>query len=230
MFISKLKIATVVMLTVGIVGTGAGVLTWQAAAGQSSGSASTDGGQKKDGLQNERKEQPPDQRRGFDLVKLVEQLELDGEQQEKFDKLMKSTREKEQQLQEKLGAEGEQAKLNEDREKIQRLVKAHEQEMAKLYEDLYKSIAALLTDEQKKKFTELLSGRRPKGLSGPGVGQLVPPRLQEQLGLTPEQREKVAQLQKEAEAKLRGIFNEEQNRKLDEHKTGRPSDGPKQKE
>jgi LTXXQ motif family protein len=231
MFLTKLNIATVVMLTVGMVGTGAVVLTWQAtAAGEPSGYAKTDDGQKKDGPQNERKERPADQRRGFDLVKIVEQLELDAEQQEKFEKLMKTTGEKEQQLAEKLGADGEQAKQNEDREKIQQLVKAHEQEMAKLYEDLYKSIAALLTDEQRKKFTELLSGRRPEGFSGPGVRQMLPPPLQEHLGLTPEQREKVAQLQKETEAKLKGILNDEQNRKLDELKKSGPPDRSRQKE
>ena len=49
---------------------------------------------------------------------------------------------------------------------------------------------------------------------------MLPPPIQEGLGLTPEQRERVAKLQQEMEARLRDILTEEQNNKFEELKKG----------
>jgi hypothetical protein len=120
----------------------------------------------------------------------------------------------------------EQARQNQDREKIRELVQAHEKEAAKSHEELLSKVQALLTDEQKKKFAEV-QRRRPEG--GPlGIGQILPPPFQERLGLTPEQREKIARLQKETEAKLKEILNDEQNKKLDDLKKGTPERRPRE--
>jgi len=51
------------------------------------------------------------------------------------------------------------------------------------------------------------------------------------LGLTPEQKEKVAKLQKDTEAKLKEILNDEQNKRLDELKKGAvPPERPRRQE
>jgi hypothetical protein len=101
--------------------------------------------------------------------------------------------------------------------------------MVKLQEDLLGKVQGVLTDEQKRKFVEV-QGRRSAGPM-PGPGQLIPPPIQDGLGLTPEQKEKLARLQKETEEKVRAILTDEQNRKFDELKKGSaPPDRPRPRE
>lgn len=152
----------------------------------------------------------------FDLPRILGQLELTGEQKEKIEKFMKELDEKHAAAKKKLDEAVEQAKQNQDREKVRELVQAHEKEMAKLHEDLLGKVQGVLTDEQKHRWAEV-QRRRPEGIP-PGVGPILPPPLQERLALTPEQREKVAKLQKETEVKLKEILNDEQNKKLDDLK------------
>ena len=102
-------------------------------------------------------------------------------------------------------------------------------EVAKAHEELQAKVQTLLTDEQKKKFAEVQQRRRPEG-GPPGVGQILAPPLQERLGLTPEQKEKVAKLQRETEAKLKEILKEEQNKRLEELKKGGVPERPRRKE
>jgi len=164
-----------------------------------------------------------------DLPRILGQLDLTGEQKEKVEKWMKEVIEKREAAERKVQEAVEQAKQNQDREKVREILQAHAKEMVKLQEDLLGKVQGVLTDEQKRKFVEV-QGRRPAGPM-PGLGQLIPSPIQDGLGLTPEQREKVAKLQKESEEKLRAILNEEQNKKFDELKKGSvPPDRPKRRE
>lgn len=166
----------------------------------------------------------------FDLARILGRLDLTAEQKEKAEKWMKEVGEKHESAKKKLEEAVEQAKQNQDREKVRELFQAHEKEMAKLHEELLGKVQGLLTDEQKRKFAEVTQRRRPEGLP-PGVGHILPTPLQEGLGLTPEQKEKVAKLQKDTEAKLKEILNEEQNKKLDELKKGTaPAERPRRQE
>lgn len=164
----------------------------------------------------------------FDLPRILGQLDLNAEQKEKVERLIKELGEKHEVAKKKLADAVEQAKQNQDRQKVRELFQEHEKEMAKLHEDLLGQVRSVLTEEQKNRFAEV-QRRRPDGFP-PGVGLVLPPPLQERLGLTPEQREKVGKLQKETEAKLREILNDEQNRKLDELKKGGTPGRPKSRD
>jgi hypothetical protein len=166
----------------------------------------------------------------FDLARILGQLDLTAEQKEKVEKWMKEVGEKQESAKKKLEEAVEQAKQNQDRAKVRELFQAHEQTMAKLHEELQAKVQGVLTDEQKRKLAEVTQRRRPEGLS-PGIGHILPPPLQERLGLTPEQREKVAKLQKDTEAKLKEILNDEQNKRLDDlKKASVPPERPRRPE
>jgi len=152
---------------------------------------------------------------------VLEQLDLTGEQKEKVAKFMKEAQEKQEMSEKKVREAVEQAKQSQDREKVRGLFEAHEKEMAKLHEELQAQVLRLLTEGQRGRLAEL-TRRRPEGeaRSFLGMGQLLPPPVQERLGLTPEQREKVARLQKEMEEKLRDILTQEQNQRLEELRRG----------
>jgi len=165
-----------------------------------------------------------------DLPRILGQLGLTAEQKEKAEKWMKEVGEKHDAAKQKLDEAVEQAKQNQDRQKVRELFQGHEQAMAKLQEELLRQVEGVLTDEQKRKFAEVQQRRRPEG-GLQGLGQILPSPLQERFGLTSEQKEKVAKLQKETEAKLREILNDEQNKRLDELKRGTvPPERPRRPE
>jgi hypothetical protein len=164
----------------------------------------------------------------FNLPRILGQLDLTDEQKGKVEQLMKELGEKQETAKKNLEEAVEQARQNQDRGKVRELMQTHEREMAKLYQDLQGAVQGVLTEEQKRRFADI-QGRRAEGVP-PGVGQMLPPRLQERLGLTPEQREKVAKLQNEMETKLKEILNDEQNRKLDELKRGGAPEQPRRRE
>ena len=68
------------------------------------------------------------------------------------------------------------------------------------------------------------AGVPPPGLGGPGgpprPGQLLPPFLQEQLNLTPEQKKQLEELQHEADRKLQAILTEGQRKQFQEMQQG----------
>ncbi len=79
----------------------------------------------------------------------------------------------------------------------------------------------------------------PGGFGGPPpggppgfMGQVLPPPIQERLGLSSEQRAKIAELQKEVDAKLEKILTKDQSEELAQLRTrrpgafGRPGGGP----
>lgn len=67
----------------------------------------------------------------------------------------------------------------------------------------------------------------PGGMSGrPGPGEVLPAGLQERLQLTPQQREKVAALQRHVDSELKAILTAEQQTQLDEVRTRGPGGRP----
>lgn len=159
------------------------------------------------------------------LPRLLGQLDLNAEQREKIEKIMKEFGEKQEASQKKFQEEVEKAKGNQDREKVRDLFEGRQKEVAKMFDEVQAKVQEVLSEEQKRRFGEL-QRRGPGGPPPFPPGQILPPPLQERLGLTEEQRDKLAKLQKETEARLREILNEEQNRKLEEFKKG-PGDRPR---
>lgn len=165
---------------------------------------------------------------------LDEKLALSTEQKEKLARLRDDVRARQKAVLDKLRDAMQQARQNKDRDKLREQFQAFRQEAEKLRGEVEAKLKELLSDEQKKKFEELKKNLpqatgRPFGLfARPGFpqraaapGQLLPPELQERLGLTAEQKEKIANLQKEAETKLRDVLTDEQKKKLDELKEQR---------
>ncbi len=82
--------------------------------------------------------------------------------------------------------------------------------------DLGEKLDKLLTDEQKKKFAEGPGGFGPG--STPAPGQLIAPAVVEKLKLSEEQTKKLAEIQKEADDKLEGLFNDDQKKQFKQMK------------
>jgi hypothetical protein len=106
------------------------------------------------------------------------------------------------------------------------------QDALKLTADQKKQIAALqndvdgrldkaLQDEQKKQLKEMQDG---KGLAGgfPPHGQILTPLLQSRLKLSDEQKQQVAELQKEIDARLDKTLGDEQKKQLKTARAGFP--------
>ncbi len=153
-----------------------------------------------------------------DPLRLLGQLELSQEQKEKVGPLVKEFNEKQQEIQKDFQKAIEQARANQDREKVREIGEAHQKKMAKLQEELHAALGQLLTEQQRQRLGEL---QRQRPGAGPvAVVQVLPPPLQERLGLSAEQREKLARLQQETEARLREILTEEQNRQVEQLRRG----------
>lgn len=100
--------------------------------------------------------------------------------------------------------------------------------------ELEKQVLAALDERQRTEFAELKK-RRPRDDRDRGrdaeAGPLFSPRAQERLNLTAEQRQKLMELRREWEAKVRSVLTQDQQRRLDGTRTGRvirgqdPDDG-----
>jgi hypothetical protein len=157
-------------------------------------------------------------RPGADLRRLLSQLELSEEQREKVQALIKELGEKQAAAQKEIQEALEKAKENQDRAKVREILEGQQKAMAKLQDELHTALARLLNDEQKRRLGELQ--RQRPGAAPSGLVQVLPPPLQERLGLSDEQRAKIAGLQKELEGRLREILTEEQNRRVEEIRRG----------
>jgi hypothetical protein len=69
-------------------------------------------------------------------------------------------------------------------------------------------------------------GGGPGGFGPPRTGEILPSFMQERLSLTAAQKKKVAELQKEVDAKLSKIMSNEQNEQLKETRERGPGSGP----
>lgn len=171
----------------------------------------------------------------------VDKLKLTDEQKEKFTKLQKEYTEKQKAAMENSRDALKKAFEDKDREAIKKAFEESKGAVEKVRDQFFDKAAGLLNDEQKKKLEEIKKerpnaggfapGNRPEGRPAPGgaaaPGQVLPPAVQEQLRLTDEQKEKLAKLQKETEAKLMELLTDEQKKKLEElKKGGRPGRRP----
>lgn len=155
-----------------------------------------------------------------------DKLNLTAEQKDKIAKLEKEFDDKSKESTDKLRESIQKAVQDKDISGLQGLRDLMEANQ-KLRTEYEGKVAALLTDEQKKKFEEATKDapRRPgagfqpqrqtdKGLQSPDV--------QQKLELTKEQKEKLADIQKEAEKKALEVLTQEQKKKYEELKKEQP--------
>lgn len=173
----------------------------------------------------------------------ADKLKLSDEQKEKLAKIEKDFAEKIKEGFEKNRDAIKKAFEDGDRDAARKAMEEVRKAGEKIRDEFQEKLAGVLTDEQKKKFEEIKkdaprfgpgrngdrpsgdrpsgdrpSGDRPSGTAGPG--QVLPRPLQDELKLTDEQKEKLAKIQKDTEAKLMELLTEEQKKKLEELKKG----------
>jgi hypothetical protein len=101
----------------------------------------------------------------------------------------------------------DQLKLTDDQKK----------ELQEFQKEVSGKIDKLLTDEQRKQLKEPPKGPGPGGFGPPPQpGQLMPLNLQARLKLTADQKKQVAELQKDADARLDKLLTDEQKKELKE--------------
>ncbi len=172
-----------------------------------------------------------------------EKLSLNSEQKEKLAAIQKEFDEKFKEKFGKVRDEVRKAFEDRDREAIRKAMEKMQdirEDARKLREEYQTRAEAVLTDTQKKQLAELRREGSPRGREGrpPERGQSerpapggVSPRSLEGLGLTDEQKEKIAKLRKEFESKVKEVLTEEQRKKLEELEKSRPGDreGPRRR-
>ncbi len=170
---------------------------------------------------------------------LADKLDLTEEQKTKIEKVEKEYADKQKEAFGKLREateKGDGEAIRKAGEQLRDVTlgtgKPHQEAEAKLKE--------ILTKEQQKKYDELKKdyqvpgpGPFPGGFPPPGgppgafpppmnfrpfPGQVVPPHIQEMLKLTPEQKEKLEKIQKEAEGKVMDVLTDEQKKQVEEMK------------
>jgi Spy/CpxP family protein refolding chaperone len=160
-----------------------------------------------------------------------EKLSLTKEQKEKLEKIEKEFADKSKDAEAKVKEAREKAIQDKNREAFAK-VREMTQDLQKMRGEYTDKVKGVLTDEQKKKFEEATqAGRRPGVRPVPPNIQPIRPfgrgdarpdlnsrEVQEKLGLTAEQKEKLEKLQKEFESKSNEVLTEEQKKKLEELK------------
>jgi Spy/CpxP family protein refolding chaperone len=165
-----------------------------------------------------------------------EKLKLTDEQKEKVEKIVKEFTSAQKKGAEKLHEAMEKARQDKNPEgfrKVGELVRETIEAAQKRRTQAEGKLKEVLTEEQKKTYEQLkkelppFPGGQPPFPGGtppffPGMmqvpGQILPPHLQQLLKLTPEQKEKLAKLQKEAEGKVMELLTDEQKKQLEEMK------------
>lgn len=171
----------------------------------------------------------------------TDKLKLSTEQKEKVEKIVKEFEEKNKDLTGKAREDFQKAIQNKDKDAIKTAatqMREVREKAEKLRGEYLEKVAGLLTNEQKKTLEDVKkeqpgAGRpnvQPFGRPGAGgaraPGQVLPAQLQDELKLTAEQKEKIAKLQKEIEAKVNEVLTEEQKKKLEELKKAGPGNRP----
>lgn len=154
----------------------------------------------------------------------VDDLKLDAKQAEEFRRLEKVFSEKRQAALVKTGV-----KLlsiwrsleadDESSEPAPVLAIAHEVtgcllEMRRARVTLERKAVAALNDEQRERYRQLKAGRVKPGAAVASADELLSPRTQRRLGLTPEQQKQIDDLRRDFDTRLRAILTEDQQRKL----------------
>ena len=112
-----------------------------------------------------------------------------------------------------------------DREKYKEALDKMQTDTKKAREDSLAKVEPLLTAEQKTVFAEVKNQQaRPGGIGvrpvpiggiGGGIGQVLPPAVQQRLQLTDEQKKQIEAIQKETEAKIMKVLTDEQKKQLE---------------
>jgi Spy/CpxP family protein refolding chaperone len=165
---------------------------------------------------------------------VLDKLKLTDEQKDKVAKLDKEFQEKDKETFGKARDALRKAAQDKDREALKKIfedMRDSREKATKLREDYQGKVAALLTTEQKKTFDEA------KGASRPSFGQGLARRPEapaantgttgilaklDRLNLSDDQKAKVAQLQKELEAKVKDVLTDDQKKKLDDAQKDQP--------
>lgn len=153
----------------------------------------------------------------------VEKLKLTVDQNEKYTKLEAEYKDKA-----KAALEGFRAAVQgvRDREKYKEAQEKLAQDSKKAREDSLAKVEPILNADQKTVFAQVRNqqpqpgGVRVQPTVGPGIGQILPPALQNRLQLTDEQKKQIEAIQKEAEAKLLKVLNDDQKAQLEKMKKG----------
>lgn len=171
---------------------------------------------------------PPEVQRPLLSPLMLERLKLTEEQKEKVEKLLKDHEAAQKQATAKLRDVMEKAQKEKDPEavgKFPMLFREFLESTVKRRGEAEKKLRELLTAEQKKTYEELKSqppfvGPVPPhllpGMFQPFPGQILAGHFQQMLKLTPEQKEKIDKVQKEAEAKIKEVLTEEQKKQLED--------------
>lgn len=154
----------------------------------------------------------------------VEKLKLTADQKDKYTKIEAEYKEKAKGAQEKFRTDI--AGLN-DRAKYREVFEKFQEDTKKAREDSLAKVEPILTADQKAVFTQVKGlpvqpgaiGGRPVPIQiGGGIGQVLPPGLQQRLQLTEDQKKEIEKLQKEVEGKILKILNDEQRKQLEQFK------------
>jgi len=173
-------------------------------------------------------QEQPKRRPGADKVdapllsgEATEKLNLSAEQKDKIAKLEKEFADKVKGADAKYREAVEKAKQDKDRAAFK---KAQEdlEEARKVRADYTTKVAAVLDAAQRKKLESAKGiSTRPGAVGAAGVPMLLSPAVQERLGLSAEQKEKLATIQKEFESNILKVLNDEQKAKYEQLKKGR---------
>jgi Spy/CpxP family protein refolding chaperone len=158
----------------------------------------------------------------------IEKLKFSTEQKDKYTKIETDYKDKAKASQEQLrddlkAAIGDRAKLKEIYDKMQSAGK-------KIREDHLAKVEPILTVDQKKVFEQVKQdqarpqpnpgGIRIQPIGGGGVGQVLPPAVQQRLNLSDEQKKQIEAIQKEVEAKILKVLTDDQKKQFEDLKKG----------
>lgn len=157
----------------------------------------------------------------------VEKLKFTGDQKDKFAKIEAEYKDKYKAVQDKFRADIQGLR---DREKYKEAQEKQQADSKKAREDGLAKVESLLTADQKTVFAQVKElqqqprpGVRPLpigGVGGGGIGQVLPPAVQQRLQLTEDQKKEIEKLQKEVEEKVIKLLNDQQKKQLEEMKKG----------
>ncbi len=163
---------------------------------------------------------------------MQERLDLSAEQKKSIDKIRKELEDAQREEAAKVHAAMDKARQARDHEAVGKIGEQFRdlwRNTEKQQAEAESKVEGLLTPEQKKKYEEMKKSfpgmtpppappPLPQAGFRPFPGEIVPRPLQDMLGLTPEQKEEMAKLQKDAEAKVKDILTDAQKKRLDELK------------
>jgi Spy/CpxP family protein refolding chaperone len=155
-------------------------------------------------------------------AEVQEKLKLTSEQKEKVSKIEAEFAAKVKDTETKIRELAQKARQDKDRAAYQK-VKEQTEEATRTREAYRAKVAALLNAEQKKTLDEAKSdgGRpsRPAARPADSQSSFLPPAVRERLNLTPEQIQKLNQLQKDFESKSLQVLTEEQRKQYEQFRS-----------